>query len=104
VQREQMRLLIQQADEADMAAFRAAHPKHMAAELEYYAQLVTQRMAASGATTARADASSLAASASSSAVGPSTVAVESSMDMDSDWWDNLVHEIDAEEAAKKAAQ
>jgi predicted component of type VI protein secretion system len=43
---EYMRMSIRSRDEADMAAFRAAHPEHVEAELEFYAQLAAQRAAA----------------------------------------------------------
>jgi hypothetical protein len=58
---------VRQSDEAAMAEFRAAHPEHVAAELEYYDEIAAQQVVA-----AAANASSSAAGASSSA-GPSNV-------------------------------
>nr|XP_051221576.1 ethylene-responsive transcription factor ERF110-like [Lolium perenne] len=88
VRRKYMWMSIRNRDEVDMAAFRAAHPQHVEAELEFYAQLTAQRAAAA------------AACPSSSSVPPPTIVV----DDDPDWIDNMVVELEAEEAAKKTVE
>ncbi|XP_051201824.1 uncharacterized protein [Lolium perenne] len=88
VRREYMRMSIRNRDEAEMAAFRSAHPQHVAEELEFYAQLAVQRAAVA------------ASRPSSSSVLPPTIVVDdSSDDDDPDWIDKLVAEMEAEEAA-----
>nr|XP_051208826.1 uncharacterized protein LOC127326038 [Lolium perenne] len=83
VRREYMRMSIQNRDEAEMAAFRAAHPQHVAEELEFYAQL---------ALIAELEAEEAAKKAAE----------------DPDWYDKMVAEMEAEDAAevvaKKAAE
>nr|XP_051229306.1 ethylene-responsive transcription factor ERF036-like [Lolium perenne] len=90
---EYMRMSIRNRDEADMATFCAAHPHHVAEELEFYAELAVQRAAAAAARPS-----------SSSAPPPTIVVDDSSDDDDFDWIDKMVAELEAEEATKKAAE
>nr|XP_051211022.1 ethylene-responsive transcription factor ERF110-like [Lolium perenne] len=93
VRREYMWMSIRNRDEAEMAAFCAAHPQHVAEELEFYAQLEAQR------------AATAAARPSSSSAPPPTIVVDdSSDDDDPDWIDKMVAELEAEEAAEDAAK
>jgi hypothetical protein len=73
IRREYIWMDVRQSDEADMAVYRAAHPKHVAVELEYYVQLATQKaaVATSGAAT------STPSSTGQAAAGPSSSALSS---------------------------
>nr|XP_051197092.1 uncharacterized protein LOC127310455 [Lolium perenne] len=93
VRREYMRMSIRNRDEAEMAAFRAAHPQRVAEELEFYAQLAVKRAAAA------------ASRPSSSSAPPPTIVVDDSSDDDNpDWIDKLITEMEAEDAAEEAAK
>jgi hypothetical protein len=93
VRREYMRMSIRNRNEAEMAAFRAAHPQHVAEELEFYAQLAVKRAAAAASRPS-----------SSSAPPPTIVVDDSSDDNDPDWIDKLIAEMEAEDAAEEAAK
>nr|XP_051229421.1 uncharacterized protein LOC127347251 [Lolium perenne] len=93
VRREYMRMSIRNRDEAEMAAFRVAHPLHLAEELEFYAQMAAQRAAAASSRPP-----------SSSAPPPTIVVDDSSDDDDPGWIDKMVAEMEAEEAAEEAAK
>jgi hypothetical protein len=93
VRREYMRMSIRNRDEAEMATFHAAHPQHVAEELDFYAQLAVKRAAAASSRP------------SSSSVPPPTIVVDdSSDDDDPDWIDKLIAEMEAEDAAEEAAK
>nr|XP_051196021.1 dehydration-responsive element-binding protein 1E-like [Lolium perenne] len=93
ISREYMRMSIRNRDEAEVAAFRAAHPQHVVEELEFYAQLAVKRAAAA------------ASRPSSSSAPPPTIVVDDSSDDDGpDWIDKLIVEMEAKEAAEEAAK
>jgi hypothetical protein len=93
-----MQMVVKQSNKVVLAAYCGAHSEHAVAELEFYAQLATQQAAAAvlGA------GASMPSFAHSSMVGASTsaassiTAANSSMKMETDWWDDLVREVDGQ--------
>jgi hypothetical protein len=86
-------MAVRQSDEADMATFRAAYPEHVEAELQFYAELDTQRQAAGAACLAAGGGPSNASNANID-----------NTEMDTDWWDDLTREVDAEDTANTAQE